>query len=79
MLTENTNIDSLNGRFEFGKGSVLVGEINGDELGLDLVFRSYRPWGYCQSDADLRHGHRTYRFPVRADRGLACFGRRARR
>lgn len=43
MLTENTNIDSLNDRFQFRKRSVLVGEINGNELGLDLVLRSYRP------------------------------------
>lgn len=41
MRTEDTDFDSLDRRLELGKGDVLVGEIDGDKLGLHLVLGTY--------------------------------------
>jgi hypothetical protein len=41
MLTEDTNFNSLDRRLEFRERDVLVGEINGNELGLDLILGTY--------------------------------------
>jgi hypothetical protein len=41
MLTKDTNFDSLDRRLEVGKGDILIGEINGNKLGLDLILGTY--------------------------------------